>query len=65
MASNWEKPGFEVLMIGAECTAYSGAQAPANRPTTASGISGGPDRSLSPLENPLGFSACSRTTTTR
>jgi hypothetical protein len=26
MANHWEKPGFEVVMLGAECTAYSGAQ---------------------------------------
>lgn len=25
MANHWEKPGFEVVMLGAECTAYSGA----------------------------------------
>jgi coenzyme PQQ precursor peptide PqqA len=25
MASNWEKPGYEIVMLGAECTAYSGA----------------------------------------
>jgi hypothetical protein len=26
MANHWEKPGFEVVTLGAECTAYSGAQ---------------------------------------
>ena len=27
MVSNWEKPDFEVMTVGAECTAYSGSQA--------------------------------------
>jgi hypothetical protein len=31
MASNWEKPGFEVVTIGAECTAYCGSQAAMQR----------------------------------
>ena len=26
MANHWEKPGFEMVMLGAECTAYSGAE---------------------------------------
>ena len=51
MASNWEKPTFEVLTVGAECTAYSGAQTPTNRPTIASGISRPLDERLSPGEN--------------
>jgi hypothetical protein len=32
MASNWEKPGFEVMTVGAECTAYSGSQVAMQRP---------------------------------
>jgi len=26
MASNWEKPGFEMMMVSGECTAYAGSQ---------------------------------------
>ena len=53
MASNWEKPGFEVVMVAAECTAYSGAQTAMNRPTIEPGTGGASDQRLSRAENPL------------
>ena len=53
MTSNWERPGFEVLMVGAECTAYSGAQAVMHRPITESVASGYSAARLARSENPL------------
>jgi len=31
MTNHWEKPGFEVLRVSGECTAYSGAEAVEDR----------------------------------
>jgi hypothetical protein len=54
MASNWEKPGFEVVMVAAECTAYSGGQTPMHRPTIEPGTDGAADdQRLSRSESPL------------
>lgn len=53
MARNWEKPGFEVVMVAAECTAYSGAQTAMHRPTIETGTGGPSDQKLSRSENPL------------
>ncbi len=32
MTSRWEKPGFGVIRVSGECTAYSGAEAVTPRP---------------------------------
>jgi len=53
MASNWEKPAFEVVMVAAECTAYSGAQTAMHRPTIEPGTDAASDQRLSRPENPL------------
>ena len=31
MSSRWEKPGFGVIRVSGECTAYSGAEATTRR----------------------------------
>jgi hypothetical protein len=53
MASNWEKPGFEVVMVAAECTAYSGAQTVMHRPTIEPGIEESSEQGQSRSGNPL------------
>ncbi len=48
MTSRWEKPGFEVLRVAGECTAYSGAGGVMNRPADQSGTAEAPARSGNP-----------------
>jgi len=53
MASNWEKPDFEVMTVGAECTAYSGAQAAMQQQTPGPGPGVVSCETLSRRDNPL------------
>ncbi len=46
MTTRWEKPGFEVLRVAGECTAYSGAAM--NRPSVEALPVEGRDRRESP-----------------
>ena len=52
MANRWEKPGFEVMTVAGECTAYSGAEGVAPRPAVGRRADGvpaeGPARSGNP-----------------
>jgi hypothetical protein len=38
MASNWEKPGFELVMVSGECTAYAGSQIAKQPPAVEPGL---------------------------
>jgi hypothetical protein len=53
MASNWEKPGFEVMTVGAECTAYSGSQAAMQRPSPETGLAVGSGEGMSECKTPV------------
>jgi hypothetical protein len=48
MTSRWEKPGFEVLRVAGECTAYSGAGGVMHRPAAEAGMAEGSARSGNP-----------------
>ena len=53
MASNWEKPDFEVMTVGAECTAYSGSQAAMQQQSARPGPGGAAGESPSRHDNLL------------
>jgi hypothetical protein len=53
MATNWEKPGFEVMTVGAECTAYSGSQAAMQRPSPETGLAVVSGESMSECKAPV------------